>query len=85
MTRKRKDEGYIQQKVSLPAVLMARFSRLHWDPVLIKTRYGAISDVLTALLTNYVNKLEQGQPEPLYRKLPDGSFEKLLEGTEIDA
>jgi len=37
---------------------MARFSRFHWDPVLNKPKYGAISKVMTDLLTEYVNRLE---------------------------
>ena len=63
MTRKRTAEPYVQQKISLPATLVARFSRLHWDPVLTKTRYGAMSDIMTKLLTDYVNRAE-GNYEP---------------------
>lgn len=61
MSRQRTIEPYVQQKISLPATLMARFSRLHWDPVLQKTRYGAVSDVVTKLLTDYVGRMEQGE------------------------
>lgn len=61
MTRKRTAEPYVQQKISLPATLVARFSRLHWDPVHTKTRYGAMSDVMTKLLTDYVNRAEGGE------------------------
>lgn len=57
MSRKRKPY-YVQQKVSIPATLLARFSRFHWDPVLNKVQYGAISSVLTDLLTDYVNRME---------------------------
>jgi hypothetical protein len=58
MSRRRAQEPYIQQKVSFPMTLFARFSRFHWDPVLNKPEYGAISRVMTQLLTDYVNKLE---------------------------
>lgn len=58
MSRRRTPEHYVQQKVSFPATLFARFSRFHWDPALNKLRYGAISEVMTRLLTDYVNKLE---------------------------
>jgi hypothetical protein len=58
VSRKKTEEPYVQQKISLPATLMARFSMLHFDPVLSKTRYGAVSEVVTKLLTNYVNEME---------------------------
>ena len=61
MTR-RTPEPYIQQKVSIPATLLARFSRFHWDPVLNKPQYGAISRVVTKLLSDYVNRME-GNPD----------------------
>lgn len=57
MSRQRKSP-YVQQKVSLPATLIARFSRFHWDATLNKVQYGAISEVLTRLLTDYVNRME---------------------------
>lgn len=60
MSRARAAEPYVQQKISLPATLMARFSNLHWDPVLSKPRYGAVSEVLTKLLSDYVNRMESG-------------------------
>lgn len=64
MPRTRTTEPYVQQKISLPATLVARFSRLHWDPVLTKTRYGAMSEIMTKLLTDYVNRAESGyEPE----------------------
>lgn len=84
MTRKRTDEGYIQQKISLPATLMARFQRLHWDPVLTKTKYGAISDVMTGLLTTYVNTMEAGHPEQFYRKVGD-EFVPVIQGSAVNA
>jgi hypothetical protein len=58
-------EPYVQQKVSIPATLFARFSRFHWDPVLNRVQYGAISKVLTDLLTDYVNKMENPDAPPL--------------------
>jgi len=58
MSRKRTSEAYVQQKVSLPATLFARFSRFYWDPVLNKLQYGAISKVLSDLLAEHVNRLE---------------------------
>lgn len=58
MSKKRASEPYVQQKVNLPATLMARFSLLHWDPVLRKVKYAAVSKVLSTLLTEYVNKAE---------------------------
>lgn len=58
MSRRRSHEHYVQQKVSFPATLFARFSRFYWDPVLNKLQYGAISNVMTKLLTDHVNKLE---------------------------
>lgn len=61
MSRKRTPEPYVQQKISLPATLMARFARLHWDPVLQKVRYGAVSEVATKLLTDYVSRMESGE------------------------
>lgn len=64
VSRPKAPEPYVQQKISLPATLMARFSRLHWDPVLNKVRYGAVSEVATKLLTNYVNSMEAGH-DPL--------------------
>ena len=57
MSRLRKPY-YVQQKVSIPATLLARFSRFHWNPVSNKVKYGAISEVLTDLLTDYVNRME---------------------------
>ena len=61
MSRLRSREPWVQQKVTLPATLLARFSRFHWDPVLNKPQYGAISRVMTELLTEYVNRLENPQ------------------------
>lgn len=58
MSKKRAAEPYVQQKVNLPATLMARFALLHWDPVLNKVKYAAVSEVITALLSDYVNKAE---------------------------
>jgi hypothetical protein len=58
MSRRRTAEHYVQQKVSFPATLFARFSRFYWDPVLNKLQYGAISRVMTQLLTDHVNRLE---------------------------
>lgn len=58
MSRRRATEHYVQQKVSFPATLFARFSRYYWDPVLNKLQYGAISKVMTDLLTEHVNRLE---------------------------
>ena len=58
MSRRRAPERYVQQKISLPATLFARFSRYHWNPALNKLNYGAVSKVMTQLLTDYVNKLE---------------------------
>jgi hypothetical protein len=63
MSRKRTTEAYVQQKVSFPATLLARFSRFHWDPVLNKVQYGAISRVLTNLLSDHVNQLENPPTE----------------------
>lgn len=60
MGRKKSAEPYVQQKITLPATLMARFSMLNWDPIHSKTQYGAISEVVTRLLTDYVNKMEHG-------------------------
>lgn len=54
----------MQQKISFDATLMARFSRIHWDPVLGKVKYGAVSQVLNSLLADYVNKVESGQSSP---------------------
>lgn len=58
MGKPRAIEPYVQQKVNLPATLMARFQLLHWDPVNRKVKYGAVSEVVTSLLTDYVNKME---------------------------
>ena len=66
MSRLRSREPWVQQKVTLPATLMARFSRFHWDPVLNKPQYGAISRVMTELLTEYVNRLEN--PSTFYKE-----------------
>lgn len=57
MSRMRKPY-YVQQKVSIPATLLARFSKFHWNAAQNKVQYGAISAVLTALLTDYVNRME---------------------------
>ena len=57
MSRTRKPY-YVQQKVSIPATLLARFSRFHWNPVSNRVKYGAISEVLTDLLADYVNRME---------------------------
>jgi hypothetical protein len=57
MSRRRKPY-YVQQKVSIPATLLARFSKFHWNAAQNKVQYGAISDVLTALLSDYVNRME---------------------------
>jgi hypothetical protein len=71
VSRKRTPEPYVQQKISLPSILMARFAQLHWDPVLQKVKYGAVSEIVTKLLSDYVNRMEQGEditatrtPEP---------------------
>lgn len=61
MSKKRADEPYVQQKVNIPATLMARFSLLYWDPVLKKVRYGKVSEIVTKLLTDHVNKTEAEQ------------------------
>ena len=58
MSRLRSREPWVQQKITLPATLLARFSRFHWDPVLNKPQYGAISKVITDLLSDYVNRME---------------------------
>lgn len=58
MSRKRADEPYVQQKINLPATLAARFTLLHWDPVGRKVKYGAFSEVVSKLLSDYVNKTE---------------------------
>lgn len=58
MGRRKTPEPFIQQKVSFPATLFARFSRFYWNPTLNKLEYGAISKVMTELLTDHVNKLE---------------------------
>jgi len=57
MSRQRKPY-YVQQKVSIPATLLARFSRFHWDAAKNKVQYGAISEVVTSLLSDYVNRME---------------------------
>ena len=61
MSRRRKP-SYVQQKVSIPATLLARFSQFHWDATLNKVQYGAISEVLTSLLSDYVNRMENPAP-----------------------
>ena len=60
MSRTRKSEPFIQQKVNIPATLAARFAQLYWDPVLQKTKYAAMSQVVTKLLADHVNKVENG-------------------------
>lgn len=70
MSQTRTTEPYVQTKVNFPATLMARFSLLHWDPVLSKPKYGEVSRVLTALLSNYVNQMETGV-DPLATPEPD--------------
>lgn len=62
MSRPRTTEPYVQQKISLPATLMARFSLHHFDPIHNKTRYGAISAVLSRLLSDYMNRIDAGHP-----------------------
>jgi hypothetical protein len=64
MSRSRKPY-YVQQKVSIPATLLARFSRFHWNAAQNKVQYGAISTVLTALLSDYVNRMENNPSPPL--------------------
>lgn len=64
MAKPRAVEPYVQQKVNLPSTLMARFSLLYWDPVNRKVAYGAVSKVVTALLTDHVNKMEAEQGHP---------------------
>ena len=54
----------MQQKVSIPATLLARFSRFHWDATLNKIQYGAISTVVSDLLSNYVNRMENPAASP---------------------
>lgn len=76
MARPKATEAYVQQKVSLPATLVARFGLLHWDPVLQKPKYGAISDVLTKLLTNYVNSMENGT-DPIAEQESDSILKGL--------
>lgn len=65
MGKPRATEPYVQQKVNLPATLMARFSLLHWDPVLTKVKYGAVSTVMTHLLTEYMRAIDAREREPL--------------------
>lgn len=64
MSRKRKTEPYVQQKINLNAGVMARFSLLHWDKTHGKVRYGAVSQVVNTLLSDYVNRVESGAQEP---------------------
>ena len=64
MSRKRKNEAYVQQKVNFNALLMARFARIHFDGTHQKVKYGAVSQVLNTLLADYVNKVESGQAAP---------------------
>lgn len=61
MGKPRATEPYVQQKVNLPATLMARFTLLYWDPVNRKVRYGAVSEIVTQLLSDHVNKMEAEQ------------------------
>lgn len=68
MSRQKASEPYVQQKINLPATLMARFSVLHFDPVNRKVEYGAVSKIVTILLTDYVSKMEAGVPA-----LPEGT------------
>lgn len=65
MGKPRATEPYVQQKVNLPATLMARFSLHHWDAVNRKVKYGAVSEVFTKLLSEYVSKMdaENGAPQ----------------------
>lgn len=65
MGKPRATEPYIQQKVNLPATLMARFAMIHWDPVLRKVKYGATSTVVTHLVTEYLRQVDAGEREPL--------------------
>lgn len=58
MSRQKAEEPYVQQKVNLPATLMARFSLLHWDSTHQKVQYAAVSKVVTRLLTDYVRAAE---------------------------
>ena len=64
LSRQRKSEPYVQQKVNLNATVMARFTRIHWDPTLQKVRYAAVSQVVNKLLADYVNKIESGAETP---------------------
>jgi hypothetical protein len=64
MSKTKSAEPYVQQKVNIPATLMARFSLLHMDPVARKVKYGAVSKVVTRLLSEYVSRAEKdGVPE----------------------
>lgn len=80
MVRPRAPEPYVRQKVNFPATLMARFGNIHWDPVLRKVQYGAVSHVLTTLLTDYVNRMENGDKPldiPNADTIPETEIEKL--------
>lgn len=81
MVRPRAIEPYVRQKVNFPATLIARFGNIHWDPVLRKPQYGAISHVLTQLLTSYVNQMEQPGAEPF--KIPSSA--ETISSAELDA
>lgn len=78
MSRPRATVPFVRQKVNLPATLVARFGEIHWDPVLRKPQYGAISHVLTTLLTDYVNRMEHGG-QPLHVPTAEEPAESKLE------
>lgn len=64
MTRRRKLNGYIQQKISFDPTVMARFQKIHWNRTYGRVEYGAVSQVLNGLLLDYVNRVEAGIASP---------------------
>lgn len=79
MSRKRKTDPYVQQKISIDAALMARFTLIYWDPTLRKMKYGAVSQVINTLLSDHVNKIESGivPPQPILSDSEQRTVESL--------
>lgn len=60
---RRKDDLIVKKKISLPATLCGRVEFILHDPSKNRPAYGALSDLITTLLTEWVARVDHS---PLY-------------------
>lgn len=53
---RRKSDPYLQVKVNIPFDVNAKLEEALWDPLLKKPRYGGRSELITALIREWLAK-----------------------------